>query len=422
MEIKIKQLGPCKRLLQIEISPETVADKVEQVYKEFGQNARVPGFRLGKAPRHVLELHYKEQVKKEALERLIADSYRQAIKESSLVPVSYPEITEVKFKEFSPLLFKALVDIRPAIKLGNYLGIKVSEKKTEVTDKDVEKTLTDLQQANARYVVIEDRPVKMDDHVSIDLECIVDKKVVEKKENFWILVSAKSYLPGLGEALVGMERGQEKTVDLTLPADFQKKEYALKKASFVIFLNEVKERKIPAIDNHLARSFGNYDNLDELKEAIKKNLIERARIKDRMDLKNQIIRQLLKSSRFTLPDSLVEKQIDRLVEEEKKHLLYQGIKKENIEARENELRNNLKDEAERQVKLAFILEEIADIQKIKVSQQDVEQRIDQMAVASSQDRDKVRQYLEKEGLLDNLKSEIGTAKTLDFLLEKSKVN
>ncbi len=419
MKTDIKQLGPCKRLLQIEVSLETITDKIGQIYKEFGQKARVPGFRLGKAPRHVLELHYKEQVKKEALERLIADSYRQAIKESSLVPVSYPEITEVKFKEFSPLLFKALVDIRPAIKLGNYLGIKVSEKKTEVTDKDVEKTLTDLQQANARYVVIEDRPVKMDDYVSIDLECIVDKKVIEKKKNFRILVSTKSYLPELGEALVGMERSQEKTVDLTLPADFQKKEYALKKAIFIIFLNEIKERKIPAIDDQLAKSFGGYDNLDELKEAIKKNLIERARIKDRMDLKNQIINQLLKNSRFALPDSLLKRQTDRLVEEKKKDLLYQGIKKEDIEAGEKDLRNNLKEESEGQIRLAFILEEIADIQKIKVSQQDVEQRIDQMAVASHQDRDKVRQYLEKEGLLDNLKSEIGTAKTLDFLLEKA---
>ena len=419
MKIDIKQLGPCKRLFQIEVSPGTVTDKIGQIYKEFGQKARVPGFRLGKVPRHVLELHYKEQVKKEALERLIADSYRQAIKESSLVPVSYPEITEVKFKESSPLLFRALVDIRPVIKLGNYLGIKVSEKKTEVIDKDIEKTLTDLQQANSRYLVIEDRPVKMDDYVSIDLECIIDKKVIEKKENFWILVSAKSYLPELAEALVGMERSQEKTIDLTLPAEFQKKEYALKKATFVIFLNEIKERKILPIDDQLARSFGNYNNLDELKEAIKKNLIERARIKDRMDLKNQIIKQLLKNSRFALPDSLVKRQTDRLVEEKKKDLLYQGIKKEDMEAREKELRNNLKDEAERQVKLAFILEEIADIQKIKVSQQDLEQRIDQMADASNQDRNKVKEYLEKEELLDNLKSEIGTAKTLDFLLEKA---
>ena len=216
-----------------------------------------------------------------------------------------------------------------------------------------------------------------------------------------------------------MERSQEKTIDLTLPADFQKKEYALKKATFIIFLNEIKEREIPAIDDQLAKSFGGYNNLDELKEAIKKNLIERVRIKDKMDLKNQIIRQLLKSSRFTLPDSLVKRQTDRLVEEKKKDLLYQGIKKEDIEAREKDFRNNLKEEAERQVRLAFILEEIADIQKIKVSQQDVEQRIDQMAVASQQDRNNIRQYLEKEGLLDNLKSEIGTAKTLDFLLEKA---
>ncbi len=422
MKVDIKQLSPCKSLFQIEIPPEAVADRIERVYKEFGQKARIPGFRLGRAPRRVLELHYKEEVKREALEKLVADSYQQAIKESSLIPVSYPEITEVKFEEFSPLLFKAVVDIKPAVKLGNYLGLKVIKKKTEVKDEDIEKRLIDLQQASARYAVIEDRPVRMDDYVSVDLECVVDKKVIEKKESFSILVSKKSYLPGLGEALVGMKRSQEKVIDLALPADFPKKEYAGKKATFVVFLNEIKERRLPAIDNQFAGSFGKYENLEEFKKAIRNNLIERAKIESRMDLENQIIKQLLKNSKFALPDSLVKRQTDRLVEERKNHLLYQGIKKEDIESRQKELRNNLKEEAERQVKLAFILEEIADVQNIKVDQREVEQRIDQMAVASKQDRDKLKQHLEKEDLLDNLKSEIGTAKTLDFLVEKAVVS
>lgn len=427
MKVDIKELNPCRRLLQIEVGSEVVTDRFKKVYKDFEKSARIPGFRPGKAPQHIVKLHYKEQIKEEVLKSLIPDFYQQAMKENSLIPVDLPEVTEVKFEEGEPFLFKVTVDIKPSIKPGNYLGLKVSEKKVEVTDEDAEKTLKQLQESSAHYVVVETRPAKMDDYVSIDFECLVEKELISQRKNFWMVLNGTSLLPGFGKAtypeltegLVGMERSQEKRIDLTLREDFPKKEYARKKAVFMVFLNEIKEKHIPSLDDEFARGLGEFENLNGLRTAIKKDLINKARTQSRIDLEGQIIEQLLKNSKFALPDSLVRKQTERLVKEAKTQLLYKGIKKEEIEKQEENLRKGLKEKAVRQVKAGLILGEIAALQKIEAKEQETEQKIVRMAAELRQEPDKLKGWLKQEGLLDNLKTEIKTAKTLDFLLEKA---
>ncbi|MEA3328961.1 MAG: trigger factor [Candidatus Omnitrophota bacterium] len=334
MKVNIKELTSCKKLLQIEVAPEVAAARLEEVSKDFKKAVKIPGFRQGKVPRHILEMHYKDQIREEMLKRLIPDSYRQAMKENSLIPMELPEISEVEFKQGSPLLFKAAVEVKPLIKLGSYLGLKIRKRKKEVTDKDLEETLKQLQQASSR----------------------------------------------------------------------------------------ARKEQIPVLNDEFARSLGGFKGLDELKAAIKKDLIARAEAQAKVDLENQVIEHLLKISKFSVPECLVRRQAERLVKEAKMQLAYKGIKAEEIEKQEESLRKSLEEKAVRQAKTALILEDISALEKIKANEQEIEQKVVQMAGEAGRQPEELKAWLIKEGLLDNLKGGIKTAKTLSFLIEKANIN
>lgn len=421
MKVEVKELEPCRRALEIEIPPELVAKGFDQFYAELTRKAKVPGFRPGKAPRNVLEMRYQREARDEVLQRLISESYVEAMKARSLIPVDLPEISDVKFERDLPLSFKATVDIRPDINLGNYIGLKAIKKKAEVNSSEVEGSLTELQEANAQYVAVEGRPVQMGDYVAVDLEGFVKDISIDKRNGLWLAVDKGSYLAGVPEGLVGLKQGEEKDIGVVLPGDFAKKEFAGKEATFKVRIKEIKEKRLPPLDDELATSFGEFKGLDELREAIEKDLLARKEIEGRRDMESQILDQLIKNSPFEVPGSLLERQTERLVREEKVRLLYRGVKKEDINSQESSLKEKLRRNALRQVKIAFILGEIADREKIEVGEEEINRRIAEIAERSKQELEEVRSYLEEKDLLDNLRNELKTQKTLEFLVEKSEI-
>lgn len=421
MKVEVKELEPCRRLLEIEVPVEDVKKGFDEFYAELGKAAKVPGFRPGKAPRNILEMRYQKEAREEILKKLIPDSYSEAMRKRSLIPVDLPEISEVKFEKSGPLSFKAAVDIRPEIKLGNYRGLKVLRKKAEVKAEEVAMALAELQEASAQYVAVEGRPIQRGDYVAIDLEGFVENVSIDKRSDLWLVVDKGSYIPGLTEGLVGLKPGQEKEIKLTLPEDFVRKEFAKYEATFKVGIKEVKEKTLPSLNDEFATSLGEFKTLDELREAIKRDLMARKEAECRADLENQILDQLIKSSPFEVPGSLVKRQTERLVKEAKVRLLYRGMKREDIDSQEEALRKNLAANALRQVKVAFILGEIADGEKIEVGDEDIERRIDEIARSSRQDREEVRNYLKEKDLLGDLRSEMRTQKTLGFLVANATV-
>lgn len=422
MKVEVKELESCRRLLEIEVPVEDVKRGFDEFYAELGKTAKVPGFRPGKAPHHILEMRYQREAREEVLRRLIPDSYREAMRKRSLIPVDLPEISEVKFEKGGPISFKAAVDIRPEIRLGKYKGLKALKKKAEVKAEEVARALAELQEASAQYVAVEGRSIQRGDYVAIDIEGFVEDVSIDKRSDFWLAVDKGSYIPGLAEGLIGLRHGQEKEIKLTLPEDFAKKEFAKKEATFKVKIKEIKEKTLPSLDDELAISLGEFKTLDELREAIKRDLMVRKEIECRADLENQVFDQLIKSSPFEVPGSLVKRQTERLVKEAKVRLLYRGMKREDVDSQEEVLRRNLGANALRQVKVAFILGEIADREKIEVSDGDIERRIDEIAKRSRQDREEVRNYLKEKDLLDNLRSELRTEKTSDFLVKSAVIS
>lgn len=421
MKIAVKELAPCKRLLEIEVPIEAVKKGFDEFYAELSKTAKVPGFRPGKTPRNILEGRYQKEAKGEVLRKIIPASYREAMRKHSLTPVEVPEVSEVKFEKEGALSFKATVDIRPEIRLGDYTGLKVTRKRVEVAPAEVAKVLEELKEANAHYAVVEARPVKKGDYIIVDLEGFVGTSSIDKRKDLWLVIEEGSYLPGLTEALIDLEQGQEREVKLTLPEDFKRRELAKREAIFKVRVKEIKEKVLPPLDDELAASLGEFKGLDELKEAVRKDLVARKQAEGRLDLENQILDQLIKRFPFEAPDSLVTRQTERLLREAKVRGLYQGLKKEDIDSQEPALRKKLSPNALRQVKVAFILEEIAGREKIKVSDEEIDQKISDIAKSSKQAPDEVRKYLKDKEMLDNLRSELRTQKTLNFLVEKANI-
>lgn len=421
MKKKIKHIEECRKCLEIEIPTEEVNKRFEEFYSKISKTASISGFRAGKVPRDLLEKHYGERVTKEVIEELISDFYYKAVEESALVPLGLPQITDVKLDDAKRLSFNAEFNIRPKIDLKEYKNLKLKQNKIDIKETDVEKSMENLRDANAKFKETQDKAIEIGDYIICDSEIFVEGKPIGKKrENIWMPVEEKSYIPGLSGALVGLKPGEEKEIEVTLPEDFSVKEYVSKKALFKIKVKEVKEKTLPKIDDEFAKDLG-YNNLSELKDSLKKLLESQAQRQVRHDLENQALGILLEKADFSVPSSLVESQLKHLVEQETEHLLKQGLKAADIKAKEKELRDKLMPLAVKQVKTMFILDEISHREKVKVSKSEIDEALEEIARYSRQSKESVEKYYNDNDLVSNLAADIRNKKVLDFLIKESKV-
>jgi trigger factor len=421
VKYKAKTLEECTTLFDIEVSPQMISRVFDEVYADIAKVANIPGFRVGKAPVDMVRLQYAKDAREEVLKRLVPEAYRQAVKQHNIEPVSLPEISDVLFEEDKPLTFKVKVDTRPKFKLKEYKGVGVQKKKTLITDADVEKTIENLREISAKYNAVEGRPVQMNDYVVSDLECFVDGKSVHKKrENLWLAIEKESFMSGLTEKMVGMNKGEERDIDVTLPEKYPDKNIAGKPARYHVLVKEVKERQLPAIDEEFAKDMGR-QNLADLKGEIAKELQARAISGAEADAENQLLNKLIDEHIFKVPSAFVARQIDLMVQDAKKRLQEKGLKKEDLSSKDAEFRERFKSDAERQVRLLFILDAIASAEKIEASDADVNEAYKSIAAQAGKTEEFVKDHYEKEEYVDNLRDKIREGKTIRFLLDNAKV-
>lgn len=421
MKFKAKSVEECSTLFEIEVSKETIGKAFDEVYNEITKVASIPGFRVGKAPKEMVRLHYAKSAREEALKRLIPETYRKALQEHGITPVSMPEISEVIFEEDKPLTFKAKVDSRPKFKLKNYKGLKLERKKAAITDEDINNTLKSLQEVNAKYISADDRPIRMGDYVVSDLDCFVEGKAIHKKrEGLWLTIEKDSFIPALAEKMIGMKKGEERDFEAKLHEKYPDKTLAGKDARYHILAKEIKERKLPAIDDEFAKDLGK-ENLEELKKEIAKELEARAKTAGEVNIENQLLGKLTADNVFSVPSSFVSRQLEHMVEDAKRRLLERGFKKEELDKKDKEFQDKYRDEAARQVRLLFILDEVANQEKVDVSDEEVADAYKAIAAQYSKTEEDVRAHYEKEGLVDNLRDKIREGKTVKLLLDNSSI-
>jgi trigger factor len=299
--------------------------------------------------------------------------------------------------------------------------LKVKKNLKQIAEEDIEKVLKSLQDINAEFVNIDDRAVQMGDHIVCDMESMIDGKPQEAKKNIWFSVDDKFKIKGFCDQLVGAKAGQTKDVEVTLPEDYPAKEFAGKKAVFKVKVNQIKQKKLHSINDEFAKHLGKFQNLSELRQGIHKDLEASAERDALIDTENQLLDQLVKDSFFEIPDSLVDAQTKRLVEHAKHDLRNRGFTEEQMKAKEPELHESLKNNAQRQVRIYFILEEVANTENITVTQSEVDKGIRDFAQRTRKSYDEVKNYLQEKDMMDDFVAELREEKTIQFLLQNAQI-
>ncbi len=424
MRVSVEEISPIKKRVNVEVPVELVTKEVESFYRELNRKARIKGFRPGKVPRSILEMHFKEYVKAEVIQKLIQESYPRALSEANLHPISTPIIDPGEMEGGKPFQYVATVEVKPEIKVEGYIGLNIEGKKEGVKEEEVEERLKALQNLHSQLKTpSEPRSIQTGDYVILDYQATLGNRPLDegKGSDFSVEVGSGRFIPEIEESLVGMKPEEEKSIEVSFPEDYGYKEWAGKTVSFHVKIKEIKEKVLPPLDDEFAKDLGDYSSLSELKDKLRQEIAREKELVLERQLKNQIVEQLLRDNPFEVPQTLVEEQTETLVSDTKMRLAAQGIDFESLGVPEEKLQGDYRGTAEKQVRTFLILERIAEQEGITVSDEEIENRFKEMAERIHQKPEAVKRYYEKNGLIPELKGGILSEKVLSYLLERANV-
>ncbi|MBI2871405.1 MAG: trigger factor [Candidatus Omnitrophica bacterium] len=420
MNISIKNEGPCRRRIRVEISLEEVSARFERFWGEFGKKARVPGFRVGKAPRAVLEKQFQERARQDVVEDLIATSYWGVVRDKKMRPVQHPSISDVKFADGKPLVYEAQVEVWPEFRLSDYKGLPLKRRPAEVSDEEVNQALEGLRKRNAQYVDAGARPLTLADFAVIDYRCTVEGQEPEERKNFGVEVGGERILPVLRTGLVGMSSGETKKIETTFPADHERKSWAGKKGVFEVTVKEAKEPRLPALDDELAKDAG-CDSLETLRAKIREGIQRRKDEIQKESDRAQVIDVLLSKHLFEVPESVRGHQEEHLWEATENRLMMSGWPKERIEEEKPKLKEKIREESVRQVRLAYLIEAIAQKEGIAAKEEEITSWLGEIAREARTSVEALKKRGQNGRLEEDIRDRIVREKVFQLLVEQAAV-
>ncbi len=419
--------GNCVQL-EVEVEAQQLDAALDKAYKKLVKKYTVPGFRKGKAPRRLLENFIgKEALLDEALDMVVPDAYMAALKETAVEPIDRPQVELVQLEEGLPLVFKATVEVKPEVELGQYTGLVLKAKAVQVTDEDVDNHIENLRRRSAKMVEVEEGGIQVGDRALIDFEGFIDGESFPggKGEGYTLEIGSNTFIPGFEEQLVGASIDQEREINVTFPENYHKKELAGKPATFKVKILGVKRPQYAPVDDELAKDLSDFETLEELRQDVRNRLKEAGEDARRRQLQSQAIEQATDNSQVPIPKVMVERRMDRAMEDLRQRLMGQGITLERyaelVGSDLDAIRENFRSQAERQVKTDLVLEAIAKKEDITVTQEEIDQHIEKMAKAYRQTPEVMRQLLEAQDGLDFIKYGLMIDKTVDFLVDNATV-
>ncbi len=423
MKAQVERLGECKIALKIEVPADRIIEELDNLYQDLQKKAKLPGFRRGKVPLDVLKTYFARSLKADALDRLIPDAYQEALKENDFVPCSQPKIEEVKYEENKPLSFKATVEIKPEIRLKRYKGIRAKRVVKIVREEDVGRALERLASKHAEFTSIENRPAKKGDWVIIDFVGNIEGKPFKDNEakNFSLEIGSKTLIGDFENQLIGLKRGEEKEIKVRFPKGYHNKELAGKEVLFKVNLKEIKEKKLPELNDEFAKDL-KFNNLEELKKRIKEDLEKYETEHSERLLRNNLMDWLIKKTPFPLPGAMVERELEVMIEDALTRMRYSGLDPKRMGIEEAKLKEEYRPSAERKVKNTLILEEIAKQENIEINEQEIEKRIEEMALSTNQKKEDLRDFFDRErSHLAGLREEIRLKKALELIVKEARI-
>ena len=417
-----------KREISVEIPAAEVAHETERQIQRYQKSARLPGFRAGHVPASIIRQRFGDGLKNDVIEALAPRHFRKEAEKQGLIPVSQPRITDLHFHDGEPLRFKASFEVLPEIEVEGYKDLRADKPEITITDEEVEQALANLREQQATYTTVEGRTLEQGDfaQASMDGRPKDGKDVAEASANpvhmddVLIEIGGKNTVAEFTQNLTGASSGEERTFDVSYPEDISDKRLAGKTFVYTVKVNGIKQKSLPELNDEFAKELGEFDSLDGVRKQIRENMEAEKRHTAEHAAKDKLVAELVKRNDFEVPESLIDRQIDLRLERGLRALAAQGMKMEDLKKMDlPRLRAGQRDQAVHDVKSSLLLERIADMEKIPVSNEEVEREIESLAKQSKQTSEAVRARLTEDGGLDRIRMRIRSEKTLDFLYHQS---
>ncbi len=426
MKSTVEKLGNNQVVLEVEVSPEQVEAAIDKASRRLAQQVRIPGFRPGRAPRAIIEMRLgREALFQEALDDLIPEAYTRALKENDLVPIDAPELDILDMEDGKPLRFKATVDVKPEATLGEYKGLEVTKQIARVTNADVDRVLEDMRERMAELVTVEKDAVELGDFAVIDFTGYIDDQPFPggAAQGYTLEVGGGTFIQGFEEQLVGAKAGEVREVVVTFPEDYQAEHLAGKEARFEVKVQEIKEKRYPALNDDFAKDVGDFETLLELRADIRKRLEEAEEREAERRLEQDLIDAVVDNASCDVPEKMIQRELEHQLQHFQRNLYFMGLDMERYlelaGITEEEFKARLRTRAERDVKTSLVMEALVEAEGIVVTDDELEQHINEL-VGEGADAGARREQLEAQR--EDLRESLVVQKTIDLLKANAKIN
>jgi len=421
MKTELTDVSETRKSLTFEIPQDVVDAEINRIAKTYSAKARIPGFRPGKVPATIVKQRFREQIMHDVMHGLIPRAVDDALQERRIEPVDTPAIKDVALHEGQPMTFTATVDTVPSFDPGDLSAISLRPAVTAVGDEAVDKALERLRDRAAKYEAVEGRPVADGDTVTADIERSGAGAEKDRHENVQLELGAPGNPPGFDAELIGLSAGERKTFNIKFPEGYPVEEMAGQDVTYEVAVKEIRHKVLPAVDDEFARDLGEFESLDQLRDRVRGDLEAEAEETGRRQIRNELLSQLATRVTFPVPESLVEREIDRRLEEFARQLMQQQIDPRQAGIDWGQFREAQREPARAAVASALVLDEIARRENLTVSTEDVDKEIEQFASRSGRTPAAVRAQIEKDGGLGRLTGGLRREKAVDLALSRVKM-
>lgn len=431
MKIRVETTAPCRRQVHVEVPADQVTKEFAQTVEAYAGAARIPGFRPGRAPKDLVKRRFAKDIREEVKNRLVPQGYQEAVKTEKLQAVSVLDVKENELADGAPFSFSITLDVAPDFELPAYKGLALEGKKVEVTDADIDEVLKTLREQNARYEDIPARAVQTGDMVQVDFEGTCEGKAFSElsakaaslgaAKDFWIISDTENeFLPGFAAGIAGSTPGEERDVTVTFPAGFIEPSVAGKTAQYHVKIKALREKRLPEIDAEFVKSLG-VESIDNLRQRIREDLQQVRGDNERARLEGEIVRQLLQATKLDIPDSLLQDETQQAVYDLVRSNTNRGVGKDEIETNKEKIIETASQSAAERIKVRYILRRIADAEKIVATENEIGERIVQMAQRYRTTPDRLQKDLEENNAIGRVADEVRLIKTVSWLREQAAV-
>jgi trigger factor len=410
----------CKHEIEISVPVDEIARETDRVVANIQQKVKLPGFRPGKVPTNLIRTKFAKEVREDVIENLLPKYFQKKMEEEDLQVVGRPSVKDVEFKEGEPLRFKAEFEVAPTIDLKEYRGVTVHYSEPEVTDEDIAKRLEEVRDQKAQFVNIDPRPAADGDYAVVSLDSLSGVEKSIHQDDMQLHVGDPETVAAFSDAVRGLSPEEEKEFEVAYPEDYGQKNLAGKTVRFRMKVKMIRTKELPELNDEFARDLGDYQTLDDLREAIRRAIFQEREFLAQQKAKEELIDRLIETHEFPVPEAYVERQIESQVTQQFKELADRGIDPAKLQIDWAKLKEAQRPKAIHDVKGSLLIDKVAERESVNATNDEVDHEVQRIAKQEREPVAAMRKKLQKDGVLGRIAYRIRSEKTLNFLFEHAR--